>query len=138
MAITVKKMEYGIMHWENVAVDAPIGLGLQSDQRQSDQRQSDQRQTQRREINQPAIVTVLGTAGQIFHGEVRNVSEGGTQILLGQPVGYGSLVTIDHDDNRLLGEVVYCQKEQAGWLVGVRIEHALFGLATLPSLREWN
>jgi hypothetical protein len=48
------------------------------------------------------------------------------------------LVTIDYDDNRLLGEVVYCQKEQANWLVGVRVEHALLGLAVLASLGERN
>lgn len=99
---------------------------------------ADQRQAQRHEVNQPVVVSVLGTPSQVFHGEIRNISEGGIQLLLDQPVQYGSLVTIDYDDNRLLGEVVYCQKEQAHWLVGARIEHALLGLATLASLGERN
>jgi hypothetical protein len=99
-------------------------------------RQADQRQDERHQSSRSVIVSVLGTANQILHGEIRNVSNGGAQLRLDQPVQYASLVTIDYDDNRLLGEVVYCEKEQAGWLVGIRIEHALLGLATLASLGD--
>lgn len=128
MAIPARKMEYVLMHSQTVVVDTAI----------ASDRQADQRQTQRHKLNHPAALSVLGKPNQLFHGEIRNVSEGGTQLLLGQAVPYGSLVTIDYDDNRLLGEVVYCQKEQANWLVGVRIEHALLGLAILASLGECN
>jgi hypothetical protein len=41
------------------------------------------------------------------------------------------VVRIEYNDNLLLGEVVYCQREQAGWLVGTHAEHALFGLTAL-------
>ena len=128
MAISARKMEYVLMHLQPGVVDASI----------APDRRADQRQTQRHEVNQPVVVSVLGTSGETFHGEIRNVSEGGTELLLDQPVPYGSLVTIDYDDNRLLGEVVYCQREEANWLVGVRVEHALLGLATLASLGECN
>lgn len=126
MVIVARNTEHIVMRLQTVAVDAPIALDPQADQRQ----------TQRHESNRPVIVSVLGAASQIFHGELRNVSEGGAQILLDQPVRYASLVTIDYDDNRLLGEVVYCQKERANWLVGIRVEHALLGLATLASIAD--
>ena len=45
-------------------------------------------------------------------------------------------MTIDCDDNRLLGEVVYCEKEQAGWLVSIRVEHAVLGPATLACIGD--
>ena len=45
-------------------------------------------------------------------------------------------MAIEYDDNRLLGEVVYCEKQTSGWLVGIRVEHALLGLATLASIGE--
>jgi hypothetical protein len=114
------------MRLQTIVADAPIALD----------RQTDQRQDERHQLNQCATVIVLEAAGEILHGEIRNVSTGGTQVRLDRPLRYASLVTIDYDDNRLLGEVVYCEKEQAGWLVGIRVEHALLGLATLASLGE--
>jgi len=87
----------------------------------------DQRKAQR----QSAIVSVLGTVTPVFHGEILDLSEGGTQVWLSQPLSYSSLVRVNYDDNLLLGEVVYCQKEQAGWLVGIRVEHALLGVKAL-------
>ena len=87
----------------------------------------DQRKAQR----QSAIVSVLGTVTPVFHGEILDLSEGGTQVWLNQPLPYSSLVRVNYDDNLLLGEVVYCQKEQAGWLVGIRVEHALLGVQAL-------
>ena len=116
------------MRLETIVADAPIAID----------RQADQRQDQRHQVTQSVVVNVLGAAIQILHGEVRNVSEGGTQLRLDQPIRCTALVVIDYDDNRLLGEVVYCEREQAGWLVGIRVEHALLGLATLASIGERN
>jgi hypothetical protein len=73
----------------------------------------------------------VGALTHILQGEIRNVSEGGTQILLDEPLPPPTLVRIEYDDNLLLGEVVYCRQEQSGWLVGVRVEHGLFGLTAL-------
>jgi hypothetical protein len=99
--------------------------------------QPDQRQAQRHQLSQSATVSVFGDPNQVFHGEMRNLSEGGTQIWLDQPLRYASLVRIDYNDNLLLGEVIYCQQEQAGWLVGIRVEHALRVLTALArALRE--
>ena len=124
MVISAGNTEHAIMRQQIMVANAPIALD----------RQADQRQDGRYQLSRSATVSVLGTACQILHGEIRNVSEDGIQIRLGQSLRYASLVTIDYDDNRLLGEVVYCEKEQAGWLVGIRVEHALLGQATLASI----
>jgi PilZ domain len=118
--------EHVIMRLQTMVADAPLALDQQADQRQD----------QRHQLNQSATVSVVGTASEILHGEIRNISNGGTQIRLDQPLRYASLVTIDYDDNRLLGEVVYCEKEQTAWLVGIRVEHALLGLTILASIGE--
>jgi hypothetical protein len=96
----------------------------------------DQRQTERRRLNHQATVTVVGPSGQVLEGEIRNISEGGTQIQLEEPLAPFTLVRIEYDDNLLLGEVVYCQAEQIGWLIGLRIEHGLFGLKALSAALE--
>jgi len=125
MVISAGNIEHVIMRLQTVVSDAPIALDFQADQRQA----------QRHQLSQSAIVSTLG-ASQILRGAVRNVSNGGARILLDQPLRCASPVTIDYDDNRLLGEVAYCEKEQAGWLVGIRVEHAVLGLATLASIGE--
>ena len=93
--------------------------------------QTDQRQTHRHQLSQSAIVSVLGTAGQVLQGEIRNVSKGGTQLHLDQPLAIGSLLRIEYDNNLLLGEVIYCRQEQTIWVVGIRIEHVLSELTAL-------
>jgi hypothetical protein len=93
----------------------------------------EQRLTERHQLNHRAIVSVVGTPNQVLHGVTRNLSEGGTQIRLDEPLPPSTLVKIEFDDNLLLGEVIYCTQEQSGWLAGVRIEHGLFGLTGLAT-----
>jgi len=97
LIVLARNAEHMIMRRQTIVADAPIAL----------ERHAEKRQDQRHQLNQSAIVSVLGTASETL---------------------------IDYDDNRLLGEVVYCAKEQAGWLVGIRVEHALLGLSTLASI----
>lgn len=96
----------------------------------------DQRQTERHASSHPILVTVVGTPHQVLRGEIRNLSEGGTQIRLGEPLSPFTLVRIDYDDNLLLGEVVYCRQEESLWLIGLRIEHSLFGLTALADAMQ--
>ena len=91
----------------------------------------DQRETERHQLNQSALITVVGTPTQALHGEIRNISASGTQIWLDEPLPPASLVRIEYDDSLLLGEVIYCHEDDSGWLVGLRIEHGLFGLTAL-------
>ena len=111
------------MRPQTMVVDAPDALDQQPDLRQS----------QRHQFIRSAIVSVFGSTSLVLHGAILNLSEGGAQIRLDQPLRYASLVRVDYNDNFLLGEVVYCQREQAGWLVGIRVEHALLGLTALAS-----
>ncbi len=126
MVISVRNAEHVIMRQEIMVVDAPIAPAHQLQPQQSDQRQAE-----RHRVRQSATVSVLGTSAPIIRCEIQNISEGGTQIWLDQPLNYASLVRIEYDDNLLLGEVVYCKREPAGWLVGIHAEHALFGLTAL-------
>jgi hypothetical protein len=109
------------MRPQTIVVDAPVKLDQQLDQRQA----------QRHQLSQSASVSVLGATSQVVQGEIRNVSKNGTQLHLDQPIGIGSLLRVDYDNNLLLGEVVYCRQEQTGWIVGIRIEHTLTGLSGL-------
>jgi hypothetical protein len=114
------------MQTQSAVLDAPVAV---------DQK-LDQRQYQRHEVSRSATVTVLGADRQVLHGSIQNVSQGGSQFCLDEPVSAGALVKIEYDDNLLLGEVVYCQAEQIGWLVGVKVEHALSGLTALAKSLE--
>lgn len=111
-------------------VDEPVSLDQWID------RTADQRQAERRQISHPAIVTVAGTPSQVLHGVIRNISEGGTQLRLDQALPSSTLVKIEYNDSLLLGEVIYCQQEQSGWLLGVKIEHGLFDLTALAAAMQ--
>jgi|SRR5579862_1135364 len=97
----------------------------------------DLRQQERREINQPAHVTIFGTAAHAVEGWLQNIGNGGAQLKLPEFVPAFSLIKIEYQDNFLLGEVVYCQDEKPDWLTGVKVEHGMFGLKSLAAaLRE--
>jgi hypothetical protein len=52
----------------------------------------DQRKAERQEVHQAAIVSILGTTTPAIRGEILNISEGGIQNWLDQPVRYASLL----------------------------------------------
>jgi len=102
------------------------------------EQQADRRQTPRQQLSQSAVVTLVGN-GQVLHGEIRNLSEGGTQILLHDPLHLASSVKIEYANKVLQGKVVYCRQEQAGWLLGIRLERALSRVSDLDDAmrRSW-
>ena len=113
---------------EGKAEHVVVGQGVMvADWQAPLQQQPDRRQTPRQQLSQSAVVSVVGT-GQVLHGEIRNLSEGGTQIQLDEPLRVNSLVKIEYADKLLLGEVMYCRQEQGGWLLGIRVENALSGV----------
>ncbi len=93
--------------------------------------QVDQRQAERHELRQQVSISVVGAPAGVLQGELRNLSEGGTQVRLSAHLSPFTLVKIEYGDNLLLGEVVYCLRAETDWLAGLRIEHALFGLTAL-------
>jgi len=92
------------------------------------EQQTDRRRAPRQPLTQSAVVSVLRT-GQVLQGEIRNLSEGGTQILLHEPLDLASSIKIEFADKTLLGEVVYCRQEQPGWVLGIRLERAMSGVS---------
>lgn len=116
-------------------VDEPVSPDQKSDQGLDHglDHGLDQRQAERQPVSLPARVTLVGAPSQVLHGTLRNLSEGGTQIRLDELLPPSTLVKIEYEDNLLLGEVVYCQQEQSGWLVGIKIEHGLFELTALAA-----
>jgi hypothetical protein len=122
MAISAGKAEDGSM--QAVLADQSVDQSVE------------QRQTERQELSQFAIVSVVGTPARVLQAEIRNLSQGGTQIRLGEPLPPFTLVRIEYADNLLLGEVIYCRQEQCGWLVGLRVEHGLFGLTALADTMQ--
>jgi PilZ domain len=98
---------------------------------------AERRQNLRHRVGCDATVTVFGMGDPVFEAVLNNVGEGGAQLTLDRSVAPSSLVKIEYSDNFLLGEVVYCRKENSAWLVGVKLEHGLFGLTALASaIRE--
>jgi hypothetical protein len=91
---------------------------------------------ERQELRRPVIVSIVGTPGRILHGEIRNLNSGETQVWFDPPLDYSSLVIIDDNDKRLLGEVTYCEQKLDGWLVGIRIEHVLLGQAPVHDAKK--
>jgi hypothetical protein len=89
--------------------------------------QPDRRQAQRQQLVQSVEVSVLGT-DQLLHGVIRNLSEGGAQILLEQPLRVPSSVKIQYAGKLVAGEVVYCRQEQTGWLLGIHLVNASSGI----------
>ena len=61
------------------------------------------------------------------------------QIILAEHLPAGSVVSIEHDDTLLMGEVVASVAQAHLWRTDIDVEHALNGLANLTSsLSEWR
>ena len=87
-------------------------------------------------VDQPATVTRLNMEGRTFTAVIANVSGVGLCLRSPQPAEPGWVLRIDSGAGLLLGEVVHCRPEPGGlFLIGLRIEHALYNAAEyLPVL----
>ena len=136
MAIRARSAQHCIMRRQVLEIEETSTEVKVGDAPVASEVRSDQRSQPRFEVGRPANLTVLGTPTEILRGEILNVSEGGTQIRLGQLLQPFTLVRIEYDDNLLLGEVVYCREDQSSWLLGIRVEHGLFGLKALADAMQ--
>src|SRR5580704_15077052 len=107
-----------------------MSLALATAERSAAITSTDRRQTGRLKVDSNAVVTVLGVDVP-FEGWLMNVSDGGAQLRVDRSVPVSSLVKIECIDFFLLGEVVYCQAERGEWMVGVHVEHGLYGLKAM-------
>jgi hypothetical protein len=96
----------------------------------------EQRRDARYEGGQMVAVTLLGEQETRIEGRIRNISGRGLGLEVGQSVGIGTALKVEIPDSILLGEVMYCRQDPAGYYLGVQLEHALYGLMALSASIE--
>jgi hypothetical protein len=98
-----------------------------------------ERRDPRFEANQSVWITLFGDPDIQLPARVKNVSGRGLGLELDGPVAAGSALKLELDDTLILGEVIYCRRNESAYYIGVEIEQALAGLAELGnSIRNFN
>jgi hypothetical protein len=88
-------------------------------------------------VDQPVAVTIYGRPDLQLTATVRSASALGLGLEMSTPTTPGTALKIRLDDAILLGEIVHCRPvEGGGYMVGVRLEQALNGLAELARALE--
>jgi hypothetical protein len=90
-----------------------------------------QRRKPRFEADQSVWITLFGEPDIRLPARIRNVSERGIGLELQGPVAIGTALKFEIDDSLILGEVIYCRKDESFFYVGVELEQALCGLGAL-------
>jgi hypothetical protein len=91
----------------------------------------DQRREPRFVVNQVVTATVLGPKPRAHTVTVQNASGRGLALVLPEPVEIGEALKIEFGDAMALGEAVHCQSLAQGFLVGIALDQALYGLSEL-------
>jgi hypothetical protein len=91
----------------------------------------EQRRESRFAADQVVSVVILGHPEVRCTGTVRNASGRGMGLEMAFPVGIGAALEIHLPEAVLLGEAMYCRRQNGSYLVGVELEQALFGLSAL-------
>jgi PilZ domain len=94
----------------------------------------EQRREARLTADQPVCVTVLGQPDLHLPAQVKNVSGRGLGLKMAVSLDTGTAVKIVLEDAILMGEVIYSRSGDAGYYVGIELEHALYGLAELARI----
>jgi hypothetical protein len=74
---------------------------------------------------------------------VKSASSRGLGIEVAQPLSTGTPIKIALEDDLLMGEVIYCRKEDKTFYIGIELEQVLSGLAELARImqgfrEEWS
>ena|SRR5579871_6011763 len=91
----------------------------------------DQRREPRFSADQPVRVTVLGEHPSQYSGRIRNASHRGLALEVAAAVEPGTPIKMELEDTIVLGEVVYCNSDPHGCLLGVQLDQMLCGLTAL-------
>lgn len=84
------------------------------------------------DMDRPASLTVLDDSdAAAIPGRIVNASGAGLGLDLEAPVAPGAAARVDCGESLFLGEVKYCRAQGAGFQAGVRVDHAIYGLASL-------
>jgi PilZ domain len=95
-----------------------------------------QRREERFQTNQPVAITLFGEPDIQISGQIRNISGKGIGLELAQAVAPGTTLKVQVPDALLLGEVIYCRRDESSYYVGVELEHSLTGLSELSRMIE--
>jgi hypothetical protein len=91
----------------------------------------DERSEPRFGVDKPVTVVLLGVSPDRLYGKVKNIASKGLALEMPVPVRPGAALKIELPDAMVLGEAVYCRGEGSTWLVGVKLDQVLCGLASL-------
>jgi hypothetical protein len=94
------------------------------------------RQEARFEVDQEITVTLLGEVESTFAGKIVNVSGRGMCFLSSQELSAGAAIKIELSDTMVLGEVIYCRRQEAHYQAGIALEQALYHTQDLAVLAE--
>jgi hypothetical protein len=85
---------------------------------------------------QPVSLTVLSDPEIRMLSTVKDASGRGLGLLCPQSVPSGAALKIEFGDTLFLGEAMYCETSETGYLVGVELTQVLSGLAALSRMAE--
>jgi hypothetical protein len=121
-----------------IAKNYGMSLALATAEKSTTTTSIDRRQSDRLKVETNAELTILSTDVSV-RGWLVNVSDGGAQIRVDRSVPVSELVKIECTDFFLLGEVVYCEADRDQWMLGVNVEHGMYGLKALAEAirRSW-
>jgi hypothetical protein len=92
----------------------------------------DYRRGPRFEVDQPVNVTNLEDRTP-FPGKLADFSANGVRLILDRKIPLGSIVKVEWGGTLLLGEVVYCQVQDAEFSVGLELEDAIYDTEALAN-----
>ena len=102
-------------------------------------RHLDGRRERRIGVRLPAVVTVLGPDEVRVAAQIRNASGRGMALEMPAPVTPGAALKVEVEDALMLGEAIYCRSEPGVFVVGLKLDQVLNGLAELSQrLREFS
>jgi hypothetical protein len=94
------------------------------------------RQQPRFEIHQEITLTLLGEVETVLPGKVVKVSGTGMCLLSSQALVPGAALKIEMADTLVLGEVIYCRPQGAGYQMGIALDQALYHTRDLATLAQ--
>ena len=98
-----------------------------------------QRSETRPQANQSVAITLFGDPDVRLFARVKNISGRGIGLVIERPVAPGTALKVELEDALLLGEVIFCRREEASYYVAAELEHALCGLGELSrTVREFH
>ena len=88
------------------------------------------------QASQSVAITLFGEPDIRISARIKNVSGKGIGLELDVPVAPGTALRVELEDALLLGEVIYCRKDESSYYAGIELEHSVCGLGELSRMIE--